>query len=104
MEQTRLSGKRLKVLTYVNLTDASLKRKFVIIAKECCAKGAPSLAGRTPFRNLRKLDWCEGRLLGTVKRRPPIPTVFQIRRPRLAEWGSLDRYQGVRLSSVWPLD
>ena len=68
-------------LTYVNLTDASFKRTF---------------------RNLRKLDWCEGRLLGTVKRRPPIPTVFQIRRPRLAEWGSLDRYQGIRLSSVWP--
>src|SRR6516165_3043304 len=38
-------------LTYVNLTDASFKRTF---------------------RNLRKLDWCEGRLLGTVKKRPPI--------------------------------
>ena len=64
-------------LTYVNLTDASFKRTLVIIAKECCEKGTPSLAGRTPFRNLRKLDWCEGRLLGTVKRRPPIPTVFK---------------------------
>jgi hypothetical protein len=50
-------------LTYVNLTDASFKRTLVIIAKECCEKGTPSLAGRTPFRNLRKLDWCEGRLL-----------------------------------------
>jgi hypothetical protein len=29
--------------------------------KECCEKGTP--VGRTPFRNLRKLDWCEGRLL-----------------------------------------
>ena len=34
----------------------------------------------------------------------PDPDRFQIRRPRLAEWGSLDRYQGVRLSSVWPPD
>ena len=64
-------------LTYVNLTDASFKRTF---------------------RNLRKLDWCEGRLLGTVKKRPPILTVWlPLSNPtpsprRMGFLGSLSRY------------
>ena len=57
---------------------------------------------QTNFSQFAQIRLVRGSAAWNGEETAPDPDRFQIRRPRLAEWGSLDRYQGVRLSSVWP--